>query len=270
MEKVTETAIRAAREAGSLMRERLGKIRDIDYKGAFNIVTDVDKGAERIILDILNSEFPDYSVLAEEGGATGTGAERRWLIDPLDGTTNYAHSYPFFCVSIGLEDAGKMVSGVVYNPIADELFWAETGKGAWLNQHQLKVSKVSALSESLLATGFPYDTAKAFDNNMARFMTLTNLSHGVRRDGAAALDFCFVAAGRLDGFWEAKLSPWDMAAGSIIVKEAGGEISDFGGAPFDVTTAHVLATNGLIHEQVLTVLKELSDSKPKLPEHIQS
>ncbi len=261
MEKTTETAIKAAREAGSLMRERLGKIRDIDYKGAFNIVTDVDKGAERIILDILQSEFPGYSVLAEEGGASSSGSEKRWLIDPLDGTTNFAHSYPFFCVSIGLEDAGRIVSGVVYNPIADEMFWAETGKGAWLNQQQLRVSKVSQLSESLLATGFPYDTAKSLDDNMARFVTLTNLSHGVRRDGAAALDFCFVAAGRLDGFWEAKLSPWDMAAGSIIVTEAGGAITDFAGGPFDVSKPAVLATNGLIHEEVIAVLNKLDNTK---------
>jgi myo-inositol-1(or 4)-monophosphatase len=261
MEKVTETAIKAARAAGALMRERLGKIKNVDYKGAFNIVTDVDKGSERLILEILRAEFPDYSVLAEEGGAMDSSSNKRWYIDPLDGTTNYTHSYPFFCVSIGLEDAGKMVAGVVYNPIADEMFWAERGNGAWLNQSEIRVSSAGSLTTSLLATGFPNDTKKAADDNMARFVTLTDLSHGVRRDGAAALDLCFVACGRLDGFWETKLSPWDTAAGMVLVEEAGGKVTDLNGSPFDLSAGYILATNGLIHDEVISTLGTIKEQK---------
>lgn len=257
MEKVTETAINAARKAGALMKERLGKIKNIDYKGAFNIVTDVDKASEKIILEILCAEFPDYSVLAEEGGAMSSGSQKRWLIDPLDGTTNYTHSYPFFCVSIGFEDAGEVVAGVVYNPIADELFWAEKGAGAWLNQDRIHVSRSQSLSTSLLATGFPPDTKRAADDNMLRFVTLTDRSHGVRRDGAAALDLCFVACGRLDGFWETKLSPWDTAAGIVLVREAGGRVSNLQGQPFDLSAGYILATNGLIHEEILEILSDM-------------
>lgn len=257
MDNVRETAIRAARQAGSLLKERLGNIRNIDYKGAFNIVTDVDKASERMILQILNEQFPDYAILAEEGGATASESQRRWLIDPLDGTTNYTHAYPFFCVSIGLEDRDRIVFGVVYNPMTDELFWAEEGNGAWLGQEQIRVSKTERLSTSLLATGFPPDTKRAADDNMLRFVTLTDMSHGVRRDGAAALDLCFVAAGRLDGFWETKLSPWDTAAGSLIVIEAGGRVSNFSGKTFDMAAGHVLATNGLIHQETVDVLTEL-------------
>ena len=257
MEKVTEVAIKAARQAGSLLKERLGNIKNIDYKGAFNIVTDVDKASERIILDILNAEFPNHGVLAEECGAINPNLQKRWLIDPLDGTTNYTHSYPFFCVSIGFEDNGKMVAGIVYNPIADEIFWAEHGHGAWLNGEKIQVSTTNSLSKSLLATGFPPDTRQAKDNNMDRFMTLTDQSHGVRRDGAAALDLCFVACGRLDGFWETKLSPWDTAAGIIIVTESGGKITDLNGGPFKISDGYILATNGLIHDEVTNVLGQL-------------
>jgi len=259
LDQVRETAFRAAREAGALLKERLGKIKDIDYKGAFNIVTDVDKASERTILQILRSDFPDYDVLAEEGGATKRGSSRRWLIDPLDGTTNYTHAYPFFCVSIGLEDAGKVVFGVVFNPISEEMFWAEIGGGAWLNGEPIKVSTTSTLAASLLATGFPPDTKGAQDNNMSRFATLTDLSHGVRRDGSAALDLCFVASGRLDGFWEMKLSPWDTAAGSLIVTEAGGRVTNLSGGPFDMSTGHILTTNGLIHDEIVQLLASMAN-----------
>ncbi len=261
MDLIRQTAFKAAREAGALLRERVGKIKNIDYKGAFNIVTDVDRASERIVLDILNAAFPDFDILAEESGAHTGSSGRRWLIDPLDGTTNYTHAYPFFCVSIGFESDGEIMLGVVYNPISDELFWAEKGKGAWLNETPIRVSAIGSLSAGLLATGFAPDTSSAEDSNMAQFSTLTELSHGVRRDGSAALDLCFVACGRLDGFWEMKLSPWDTAAGSLIVSEAGGKVTNLSGGSFDMTTGHILTTNGLIHDEVVSVLTSIRGRK---------
>lgn len=258
LDKVKETTFRAARDAGALLKERLGKIKDVDYKGAFNIVTDVDRASEQLIIDILLGEFPSFAILAEEGGAKNSGAQCRWLIDPLDGTTNYTHAYPFFSVSIGLEDSGRMVFGVVYNPLVDELFWAQEGEGAWLNDVPISVSQNGQLKNCLLATGFPPDTRHKVNSNMRQFSTLTDICHGVRRDGSAALDLCFVACGRLDGFWEMKLSPWDTAAGSLIVEEAGGKVTNLAGGCFDMTTGHILATNELIHDGVVEVLQQLA------------
>lgn len=265
MERIKETALRAAREAGALLRERLGKVKNIDYKGAFNIVTDVDRASERAILQILKADFPDFDILAEESGAQTSGSGCRWLVDPLDGTTNYAHAYPFFSVSIGLEDAGRVVFGVVYNPISEELFWAEEGKGAWLSQEPIRVSSAGSLDSSLLATGFPPDTERASDNNISQFATLTAASHGVRRDGSAALDLCFVASGRLDGFWEMKLSPWDTAAGSLIVTEAGGRVTNLEGGAFDIASGHILSTNGLIHDHVVSALARAKRQRENPP-----
>lgn len=256
LERARQTASRAAQQAGALLRERLGNIRNIDYKGAFNIVTDVDRASERLILEVLTSEFPDFGILAEEGGAQAAAGSQRWLVDPLDGTTNYTHAYPFFSVSIGLEQRGRLLLGVVYNPISDELFWAQDGKGAWLGAQQIHVSSIDSLATSLLATGFTPGTKEALagENNMRQFAALTASSHGVRRDGSAALDLCFVACGRLDGFWEMKLSPWDTAAGSLIVLEAGGRVTNLEGGKFEMSTGHILATNGLIHDEVLAAL----------------
>lgn len=251
-------AFRAALEAGKLLKERLGDVRVLDYKAAFNIVTDVDNASERTIVEILKSECPDDQILAEESGLISKGKnDRRWLIDPLDGTTNFAHTYPFFAVSIGLEEAGERVLGVVYNPMTDELFWAEKGGGAWLNDEKISVSDAKTMNVSLLATGFPPDTETAARTNMLQFKTITNMSHGVRRDGSAALDLSFVAAGRLDGFWELKLAPWDIAAGSLIVEEAGGRVTNLSGGPLDMSTGHILATNAKIHDEVVGVLKSL-------------
>ncbi|HEY9868248.1 MAG TPA: inositol monophosphatase family protein [Candidatus Obscuribacterales bacterium] len=256
LERARQTALRAAKQAGALLRERLGNIRNIDYKGAFNIVTDVDRASEQLILEILQAEFPDYGILAEEGGAQAAGSGRRWLVDPLDGTTNYTHAYPFFSVSIALEENGRTLLGVVYNPIADELFWAQASRGAWLGEKQIHVSSINCLASSLLATGFAPGTKEspAGENPMRQFAALTATSHGVRRDGSAALDLCFVACGRLDGFWEMKLSPWDTAAGSLIVQEAGGRVTNLEGGVFEMSTGHILATNGLIHDEVVAAL----------------
>jgi len=250
-------AFRAALEAGQLIKERMGQISSIDYKSAFNLVTDVDKASEAIILEIIGEAFPEDAILAEESGALPGKQKRRWLIDPLDGTTNYAHSYPFFCVSIGLEEDGEMVLGVVYDPVRDEMFYATKRGGAYLNDDPIHVSKIDTLTNSLLTTGFPPDTKGTALNNMVEFTTLTNLSHGVRRDGSAALDLSYVASGRTDGFWEMKLAAWDVGAGSLIVEEAGGKVTNLEGEKLDVDKGFILATNGLIHDQVLNVLAEI-------------
>lgn len=253
--KDKEVAFAAALEAGKFIKERLGHISRIDYKSAFNIVTDVDKASETMILKQIKSAFPTDSVVAEEGGGGMDNVDRCWFIDPLDGTTNFTHTYPYFAVSIGLEVKGKMSLGVVYNPISQEMFWAQAGKGAWLNDEKIAVSKIDELANSLMATGFPADTSTAVYNNLEIFQELTNTSHGVRRDGSAALDLCYVASGRLDAFWEMKLSPWDVAAGSLIVEEAGGKVSNLVNGEFIKNSGHILASNGLIHDQVVKVLK---------------
>ena len=258
LKNARKVATRAALEAGKILKERLGDVRTIDYKAAYNIVTDVDKASEAKIFSIILDEFPEDDVLAEESGFTkGQVSKRRWLIDPLDGTTNYAHTYPFFSVSIGLEEEGRLILGIVYNPITDELFWAEPGEGAWLNDEKLFVSDAKTLNTSLLATGFPPDTSRAVRTNILQFKTLTDKTHGVRRDGSAALDLCYVASGRLDGFWEMKLAPWDIGAGSLIVEEAGGKVTNLSGGPLDITSGHILATNGKIHDEIIEVLTSL-------------
>lgn len=254
MDQIREIAFKAARTAGAILRSRAGNIGNIDYKSAFNIVTDVDKEAERNIIEILNEHFPNDQILAEESGAHDARSTRRWIIDPLDGTTNYSHGYPFFCVSIGYEDAGEPLMGVVYNPIADEMFWAQKGQGAFLNDTAIKVSSHTGVATSLLATGFPPDSKNAKHSNMEQFARATGQSLGVRRDGSAALDLCFVACGRLDGFWEMKLAPWDLAAGTVIIREAGGLVTSLTGGEFDMSSGHVLATNGLIHDELVDVL----------------
>lgn len=249
----------AAREAGKIILGKLGNI-TIDYKSAFNLVTDADKAAEAKILEMISSQFPEDQVLSEESGESlgkSDKSSRRWLIDPLDGTTNFAHAYPFFCVSIALVEDKKRVLGVIYYPTADELFWAESGKGAWLNDEKIKVSKIANLSESLLATGFPANSSSSIENNMEQFKYLTGISHGVRRDGAAALDLCYVACGRLDGFWEQNLAPWDIGAGSLIVEEAGGKVSDLNNGQLNLAKGNIVATNQLLHEQVLTALQKI-------------
>jgi myo-inositol-1(or 4)-monophosphatase len=255
-DKAEDTAKRAALKAGTHIRERLGHSK-IDYKSAFNLVTDVDKASEKMILEILRADFPDDSILAEEGGGTQNQSSRRWLIDPLDGTTNFAHSYPFFAVSIALEVDGEVVVGVVFNPISQECFSAKKGKGAFLNDQPIKVSNVPVLNESLLATGFPADSSNSLQNNVTAFAEVTHRCHGVRRDGSAALDLCYVASGRLDGFWELKLAPWDIGAGSLIVREAGGMTTDVDGGPLKLNTGHILATNGKIHNEVIQVLESV-------------
>ena len=248
-------AIRVAKEAGALLRDRLGTRIDISHKGSINLVTDVDLASEKLIREAISTYYPRHEILAEEGGLTENKSEYRWIVDPLDGTTNYAHGYPVFCVSIALEHKGEVMLGVVYDPMREELFAAERGGGAALNNRPIRVSRIDDLTQSILSTGFPYDIKTSKLTNLDHWANFALNAQALRRDGAAALDLCYVACGRYDGFWELNLSPWDTAAGALIVTEAGGRATDFGGGPFSNYKPEVLASNGLIHERMIEVLK---------------
>ncbi|MCM8761646.1 MAG: inositol monophosphatase, partial [Candidatus Omnitrophica bacterium] len=232
----------------------VGRVGKVSYKGRDNIVTDIDKASEKMIIGIIKSKFPDHSILAEEGSSDATESPYKWIIDPLDGTTNFAHGFPFFCVSIALEKFGKVVLGVVYDPVRRELFCAESGKGAYLNNRRISVSMTRRLSQSFLATGFSYGKARK-DKNVRNFKNLLMRSLAIRRAGSAALDLCYVACGRFDGFWEMYLQPWDSAAGAIIVEEADGMATKFDGSKFFPYHKNILATNGLIHRQMSRLLR---------------
>jgi len=251
----------AARKAGRLLKENINKSNEIFYKGAVDLVTPFDTKAQRTIFDHLSSFFPDHDYLAEEGLSQNKGAETRWIIDPLDGTTNYAHHYPVFTISIALERKSKIVMGLVYDPMREEMFSALKGKGAFLNGKKISVSDIDELDKSLLATGFPYDVRVSQENNISHFNNFIIRAQGIRRCGSAAMDLCYVACGRYDGFWELKLKPWDMAAGTLIVQEAGGQVSDFRGGVFSVFGSEILATNGSIHQQMVDIL-ELKEFRP--------
>ena len=251
-------AVDAARAAGQLLREALPLTRQVSYKGApTNLVTEMDARAEALVVGALTDAFPDDGILAEEGSARTGRSGRRWIIDPLDGTTNYAHGLPIFSVGIGLEHARSIVLGVVYDPTRDELFVAERGAGAWLNDARLSVSTTAQLEASLLVTGFPYDIRTNPDNNLAEYATFSRRARAVRRLGSALLDIAYVAAGRFEGFWELALSPWDVAAAGILVEEAGGRVTDLRGGAIDIDRPRIVATNGRIHDQMLAVLKEV-------------
>ncbi len=248
MERYLDVACAAARSAGEVLMRYLGKLESVDEKSPGNLVTAADRASEAVILAILKRHFPDHGILAEESGLAGSGDESfLWAVDPLDGTTNFAHRYPAFTVSIGLLVEGVPTLGVVYEPVRDELFTAIRGLGAFRNGQPLQVSTVGELSRSLLVTGFAYDRCETEDNNYAEFCQFSHLSQGVRRGGSASLDLAYVAAGRLDGYWERGLSPWDLAAGVVLVSEAGGTVSAYDGTPFDLRSGRVLATNGLLH-----------------------
>ena len=242
----------AATVAGTLMREHWQKPKSIDYKGAIDLVTSVDRECERRIVEVLRSYFPNHSILAEEETDwVGTEGSHRWIIDPLDGTTNFAHSYPQFCVSIALECNGEVIVGLVYDPLQGECFTAVKGEGATLNGAPMRISTVMELDKALLATGFPYDQREEADFYLNFFKAFMTRSQGIRRNGSAALDLCYVACGRIDGFWEMKLRPWDTAAGALIVEEAGGRLSDLAGNKFSIWGKETLASNGAIHDELV-------------------
>lgn len=244
----------AASAAGKLILDNWQRPKQIDYKGAIDLVTSVDRDSERIIVDLLQRNFPDHGILAEEETDRRSSQNRYlWIIDPLDGTTNFAHSYPHFCVSIALQYDGEIVLGLVYDPIRDECFRALLGRGATLNENPIQISAISELDKSLLATGFPYDRRENANYYLTFFKAFMTRCQGIRRNGSAALDLCYVACGRLDGFWELKLKPWDTAAGALIVKEAGGKLSNFAGNEFSIWGNETLATNGLIHDDMARI-----------------
>ncbi len=243
-------ALEAARRAGDILRKYFGhlsNIREKDFSG--DLVTEADQESEALIKEILHQHFPNHAFLGEETGESDTGSkEYMWCVDPLDGTTNYTHQLPIFSISIALLHHMQPIVGVVYNPITNELFYGAKGLGAFLNEAKLHVSKVSDLTKSLLVTGFPYDRKENSDNNYREFFHMTHISQGVRRLGSAALDLSYVAAGRLDGYWEKGLKPWDMAAGVVILKEAGGRVTGYDLTDFELFEGNLLATNGLIHK----------------------
>lgn len=262
MSRFLPVAVEAARSAGKLLREALGGARDVRYKGSpTNLVTEMDPRAEALIVGQLREAFPDHAVLGEEGGAQAGRSEYRWLIDPLDGTTNYAHGLPIFSVSIALERAGQVELGVAYDPSRDECFVAERGAGATLNGEAIRVSETADLGASLLVTGFPNDIRTAAATNLPEYAALALRARAVRRLGSAVLDLCYVAAGRFDGYWELRLGPWDMAAGGLIVQEAGGRVTTVRGGPWRLEGPGVLATNGAIHEALLEALESARGSR---------
>jgi myo-inositol-1(or 4)-monophosphatase len=252
------TAIRAAREAGAILLHHLGNLRQIETKDnqQFNLVTEADRNAESRIVEILLEAFPDHAILGEEGGAHEGTAPYKWIIDPLDGTTNYTHAFPMFSVSIALEHDGVLEVGVIYDPVRDEMFYAERGKGAFLNGEPIHVSDPDRIETSMLVTGFPYNIRENPDYCYERFIAFLMEAQAIRRLGSAALDCAYIAAGRLDGFWEVSLQPWDKAAGQLLIEEAGGRVSDFEGKEHNIYALPLLASNGHIHDEMVRVLAE--------------
>jgi myo-inositol-1(or 4)-monophosphatase len=251
-------AIEAARAAGELLRSELAGARRIAFKGApTNLVTEMDARAEALILDRVRESFPEDAILSEEMGATSGRSGRRWIVDPLDGTTNYAHGIPIFAASIALEVGGRVQLGVIYDPNHDELFVAERGGGAFVNDRKLVVSSTPTLDESLLASGFPYNIRETADNNVAEFAAFSLRAQGVRRMGSAVLYLAWLAAGRFDGYWELRTGPWDVAAGGLLVEEAGGRVTALDGGPLDLDRPAIVASNGRIHREMLKVLAEV-------------
>jgi myo-inositol-1(or 4)-monophosphatase len=253
-------AVSVAREAGGFLIDRLGRALQVSNKGAIDLVTEADLASEKLIIERIRSHYPRHAILAEESGdseanSSSSAAEWKWIIDPLDGTTNYAHGYPCFCVSIGVERLGQLEIGVVYDPMRNEMFAAERGLGATLNERPMRVSAVAELNRAMLCTGFPYDVRERPD--FARdFTNFTMRAQAVRRDGSAALDLAYVACGRFDGFWEDGLNPWDIAAGVLLIEEGGGTVTDFEGAALDLYSPRVLASNGLVHESMMEVVRK--------------
>jgi myo-inositol-1(or 4)-monophosphatase len=259
-----ETAVEIAREAGSLLATYFERRVAFELKGEYDLVTEADRASEKLVVERLRTYFPAHGIVAEEGGGHTGPSDYRWYVDPLDGTTNFAHSYPMWNVTLALEQAGEMVCGVVYDPLRQEMFTAERGAGAYLNHRRLHVSKTALLENALLATGFP--SRRRHQNiNIHFYHQMAMATHGVRRGGSAAIDLAYTAAGRLDGFWEFGLNPWDMAAGVLIVREAGGTVTDMRGGGWDVRGRHILATNGAIHSEIREYFGEIFQARHRYP-----
>jgi myo-inositol-1(or 4)-monophosphatase len=256
MKEYLETAFTAAHKAGKIIKDNFRKQKEISYKGKINLVTNIDKKAEETILKIIKKAFPNHNILAEESRHSYNPKEEFcWIIDPLDGTTNYVHQFPFVSVSIALQRNGESVLGVVYNPILEELFYSEIKKGSFKNGNQIYVSKTFEIGKAFLVTGFPYNMESENRNNIANFSKMIKRCRGIRRLGSAAIDLCYVAAGIYDGFWELGLMPWDTAAGILIVEQAGGKITKFDGSAYSVFDKEIVATNGYVHNDLLNILR---------------
>ena len=254
-----ELAIRAAREAGAILQDFAARGFRIEHKGRINLVTEADLASERHIKELIASHYPTHKILAEESGASGhTSDEYTWIIDPLDGTTNFSHGYPCYAVSIGIEHKGQSVAGVIYDPSRDEMFAAERGAGATLNGEKIRVSEIDSLERALLVSGFPYDVRERMNDYLPAWEAFLNHAQAVRRLGAAAVDMACVACGRMEGFWEKGLSAWDVAAGWVIIEEAGGRVTKLDGSSFDNHSASLLCTNGKVHDEMLAVLKSIT------------
>lgn len=260
MNTMLNIAIEAAREAGKFLKYSVGRVRHVEVKQGEerNLVSEIDRASEEKIIGIIRRRYPHHAILAEESGGSAPAGDYKWIIDPLDGTTNFLHGIPIFCVTIAIEYKGEVVAGVVYDPNLEELFTAERGSGAYLNGKRMSVSRTTELIKSLLVTGFPYDIARNPDHAIDHFVSFLVEGQGIRRLGSAALDLAYLAAGRFDGFWEVNLNPWDMAAGILFVEEAGGKVTDFSGSPASIYKKQVLASNGAIHDRMLNILKKIS------------
>lgn len=264
MASYLESAIEIAHEAGSLLRSFFERHVAFELKGDFDLVTEADRASEKLVVGRLTEFFPDHAILAEEGGGHENASEYRWYVDPLDGTTNFAHGYPVYNVTLALEKAGELIAGVIFDPNRDELFTCEKGGGAFLNGRRIRVSRTAKLDESLVSTGFP-SRRRHLSVNIHFYHQLAMATHGVRRGGAAALDLAYVACGRLEGFWEFGLSPWDMAAGKLLVGEAGGTCTEMDGERHGLRSPHILADNALIHDDVIQLFREIFRGKYPYP-----
>ncbi len=256
MPSYLEACVEIAREAGLLLANHFERRVGFALKGEFDLVTEADHASERLIVERLCSRFPSHAIVAEEGSGHESSSEYRWYVDPLDGTTNFAHGFPAFSVTLALERAGELIAGVIYDPLRSEMFSAERGSGAYLNNRRIRVSKCGRLEEALLATGFP-SRKRHVNVNVHFYYQLAMFTHGVRRAGSAALDLAYVACGRLDAFWEFGLNPWDQAAGMLLTAEAGGQLSDMKGGTARIGGPHLLADNGLIHQEILGLFGEI-------------
>jgi myo-inositol-1(or 4)-monophosphatase len=261
-DKCLRTAVRACRAAGKIQRDAFGSRQQTVHKGAIDLVTETDKRSEEAILGVIARAFPAHGVLAEEGGSRAGDGEHLWVVDPLDGTTNFSRSFPYFCASVALARAGRVVVGAVYQPLLGELFTAIRGRGAFLNGRPLRVSSLPDLDQAFLATGFPYDIRTSRRTNLDHFGLLATRSLAIRRAGAAAIDLAYVAAGRFDGFWELKLQPWDIAAASLMIEEAGGRVTGFDGAAWTLPVRDIVASNGLVHPALLAALTTPARGRP--------
>ncbi|MFA4875136.1 MAG: inositol monophosphatase family protein [bacterium] len=260
MGSAIDTISGIARRAGKILLDHVGRVEHVEYKGAIDLVTEVDRMSEAFIIAELSRAFPGDDILAEESGGTKRGSARRWIVDPLDGTVNFAHGFPFFCVSIALEEDGEIVAAAIFDPNRDELFTAEKGKGAELNGSEMRVSNAAALDKSLVATGFAYNVRQEERlDNLDNFGNFIKRARAVRRPGSAAIDLAWTACGRIDGFWELFLKPWDIAAGVLLIREAGGRVTSFDGGPIDIYGTQILASNGLIHGEMMRVLMKTKE-----------